>query len=143
MMEIVRCQLFSNNDPGTRSVRYVPLEIFKLWKYLMKHHHDFLIEEEIASIWLEQAVYDQKKANMAPHQVDRVTEVSFRYWGEDGPGHRVVRYFLTAEYQLVKKYFLSHFEPDKRETPERETPGVFLVFDQKPDWETIRSAQED
>ena len=50
-IEIVRCKVAKN--PGEEgSVRYIPLEIFEMWRFLMERVHSLLVIDPIISVWV-------------------------------------------------------------------------------------------
>jgi len=50
--KLVRCEL-KRPEAGTGTVRYVPLEIFGLWEFLMRTKHGFDVAGSIASLWID------------------------------------------------------------------------------------------
>ncbi len=92
--KIVRCQLRrpGNGSPG--QVRYVPLEIFGLWEYLMTHKHQFEVLHPRASLWLD--MEDSPDTAYGEAQFERVTEVTaFVYSERDEMFTRARRYFAS------------------------------------------------
>ena len=51
--KLVRCEVRRETPSEEAQVRYVPLEIFGLWEYLMTRRHQFQVEEARASLWLD------------------------------------------------------------------------------------------
>lgn len=125
--KLVRCDIRHAGDGEEHSVRYVPLEIYGLWEYLMSHRHGFRIESARASLWLDaeeapESAYDE-------HHFDRVTEVSlFLYSGRDDMFTRVCRYFPSGHCDALKRIFLSHYPHDDGgiQTRLRERPGFWI-----------------
>jgi hypothetical protein len=130
--KLVRCEIRrrGSNDPGTP--RYVPLEIYGLWEYLMTRKHDFEVEAARASLWLD--MEDSPEAAYSEAQFERVTEVTvFVYSGRDDMFTRVCRYFPTADCDAVKRIFLSHYDDGaSRVRPQvRERQGIWIRREQE------------
>lgn len=126
---IVRCEVRRNPVDAT-SVRFIPVEIFGLWSYLMKHKHGFEVVETEASFWVDL----EESPEMAYTEQPRipVTEISlFLYSDPAGMFTRVARYFPTEDYERLKSIFLSHYlAPDLApgtEPPVRERAGVWIA----------------
>lgn len=125
--KLVRCEVRRGPGADETSIRFVPLEIYGLWEFLMARRHGFEVREARASLWLDseeapEAAYDE-------HQFDRVTEVSvFLYSGRDDMFSRVCRYFPTAECGALKRIFLAHYPQDgARVQPHvRERSGIWI-----------------
>lgn len=125
--KLVRCEIRRPDDAEGVSIRYVPLEIYGLWEYLMTTRHGFEVREARASLWLDseeapETAYDE-------HQFDRVTEISvFLYSGRDDMFTRVCRYFPSDECGALKRIFLAHYPQDgSRIQPHvRERAGVWV-----------------
>jgi hypothetical protein len=123
--KLMRCVV--RRSPGEPQVRYVPLEIYGLWEFLMERRHRFEIAAPRASLWLDaeetpESAYEQ-------HQFERVTEVSvFIYSGRDDMFTRVCRYFPTSDCEALKKIFLSHYPGDDAgiQARVRERPGFWI-----------------
>src|SRR5258708_26673125 len=90
------------------SPRYIPLEIFGLWEYLMSRKHEFEIVSPCASLWLD--MEDSPEAAYSENQYERVTEVTvFVYPGRDGMFTRVCPYLPTSECEAGKRIFPPHY----------------------------------
>ena len=125
--KIVRCEIRRRGTAGAGSTRFVPLEIFGLWEYLMTHRHDFEVHDPRASLWLD--MEDSPEAAYGESQFERVTEVTaFVYSERDEMFTRARRYFSTEECDRLKEIFLSHYGgTDARlQTHLRERPGIWL-----------------
>src|SRR5258706_10483398 len=94
--KLVRCHIRRPAPEGADTERFVPLEIFGLWEYLMRTKHEFEIVKPLASLWLD--MEDSPEAAYTESQFDRVTEVTaFVYSGRDEMFMRACRYFPTHE----------------------------------------------
>lgn len=106
--KLVRCEI---RRPGGEeaSVRFVPLEIFGLWEYLMRTKHQFDVASNVASLWID--VEENPDAAYGENSYDRVTEVTLlRYSERDGMFGKVNRYFPTEDYPRLKSLLLKHYE---------------------------------
>jgi len=107
--KLVRCEIRRADAVGESTVRYVPLEIFGLWEFLMRTKHRFEITRSVASLWID--VDETPEAAYGENQYERVTEVELlRYSDRDGMFSRVSRYFPTSEYPALKGLLLRHYE---------------------------------
>src|SRR5688500_2919535 len=98
--KLVRCEIRRCGSVESGSPRYIPLEIYGLWEYLMTRKHDFDVVVPRASLWLD--MEDSPEAAYSENQYERVTEVTaFVYSGRDDMFTRVCRYFPTAECEAV------------------------------------------
>ena len=46
--KLVRCRIRRHDDPTGGTVRYVPLEIYGLWEFLMREKHQFEVAGNVA-----------------------------------------------------------------------------------------------
>jgi hypothetical protein len=127
--KLVRCEVGRSEAPQTTTSgtsRYVELEIFGLWEYLMASKHGFRVVEPRASLWLD--MEDAPEAAYGESQFDRVTQVTaFVYSERDGMFTRVRRYFQSDRVDELRDIFLSHYRNGTRVQPHvREKPGIWL-----------------
>ena len=124
--KIVRCRLRRDGESGEGSARYIPLEIFGLWEFLMKQRHGFEVLDVRASLWLD--MEDAPEAAYSDNPFDRVTEVTaFVYSSRDDMFSRVCRYFPTEDVTDLKPIFLSHYPSgDKIRSQVREKTGIWI-----------------
>lgn len=126
--KLVRCELRKQGD-GTGSVRYVPLEIYGLWEFLMRNKHRFEVCRSVASLWID--VDENPEVAYGENQYERVTEVTLiRYSEHDGMFSKVNRYFPTQECSELKNLLLRHYdsvlEPGTPGLQLRERQGVWI-----------------
>jgi hypothetical protein len=125
--KLVRCEVRRRGSQGPGSARFIPLEIFGLWEYLITNKHGFDVLSPRASLWLD--MEDSPEAAYSENQYDRVTEVSaFVYSGRDEMFTRACRYFRSDECDQLKSIFLSHYH-GSHEHPQahvRERQGIWL-----------------
>jgi len=125
--KLVRCEIRRRGAASAGTARFIPLEIFGLWEYLMTTKHDFEVVTPKASLWLD--MEDSPEAAYSENQYDRVTEVSaFVYSGRDEMFTRACRYFRTDECEQLKGIFLSHYlkGEERPQAHVRERQGIWL-----------------
>ena len=125
--KLVRCEIRHSGVTTPPTPRFVPLEIFGLWEYLMTHKHGFEVIDARTSLWLD--MEDTPDAAYEAHEFERVTEVSaFVYSGRDEMFTRACRYFRTEDCDRLKVIFLSHYQSQqpKMKTHVRERAGIWV-----------------
>ena len=130
--KLVRCEIRRSDAAEDATVRYVPLEIFGLWEFLMRNKHRLEVRRSVASLWID--VDETPEAAYGENQYERVTEVELlRYSDRDGMFSRVSRYFPTAEYPQLKELLLRHYEsvsdPSAPQLQIKERPGIWIRRD--------------
>jgi len=124
--KLVRCEVRPRDGSRLPSPRFIPLEIFGLWEFLMSTKHDFDVLEPRASLWLD--MEDSPEAAYSESQYERVTEITaFVYSGRDDMFTKACRYFRTLECEQLKGIFLSHYVETGAHV--REKQGIFLLRD--------------
>ena len=130
--KLVRCEIRKPESTETSTVRFVPLEIFGLWEFLMRNKHRFEVTRSVASLWID--VDETPEAAYGENQYERVTEVHLlRYSEQDGMFSRVSRYFPTSEYPRLKELLLRHYEsvsdPAAPQLQLKEREGIWIRRD--------------
>jgi hypothetical protein len=128
--KLVRCSIRRRGAERADTARFVPLEIFGLWEYLMSTKHEFEVVKPLASLWLD--MEDSPEAAYNETQFERVTEVTaFVYSGRDEMFMRACRYFPSGECGTLKEIFLGHYRAaaGTLQTQVRERPGIWLHRD--------------
>jgi len=123
--KLIRCEI-RRPDGEASSPRYVPLEIFGLWEFLMTRKHGFHVDSSRASLWLD--LEDAPEAAYGRDEFERVTEVTvFVYSDRDDMFTKVCRYFPSDECESLKTIFLSHYPSGgKLESQVRERAGIWI-----------------
>ena len=113
---MVKCfVLKKSDDPINKESRYIPLDVFELWKYYMQSHHKFLVLEEIDSLWIdeeEHTKYLQIYERLALEEVREIKIILFSY--ETQLIIPVVRYIEEENYEKIKHILLSHYSDRKK-----------------------------
>ncbi len=108
--KVVRCRVSKNGGgPPAESVRFVPLEVFDLWKHLMVTRHGFEIVEEQVSLWFD--IDGDPHVSYSEADYEKVLRLSmWVYSDRDRMFRKIVRYFPEADYAEIRPAFLSHYE---------------------------------
>ncbi len=125
--KLMRCLIRPVGSSVAPSERFVPLEIYGLWEFLMRDKHSFEVVDSRASLWLD--MEDSPEAAYGEDQYDRVTEITaFVYSGRDEMFTRARRYFPTDQCPRLREIFLKHYELEgaRLQTQVRERPGIWL-----------------
>jgi len=131
-VEMVRCYVASpepqpnNPEAEGKTVRYVPTDIFRLWRYLMEDAKGFSIDDIQTSFWVDEEMYSKEKAAYGPHTTDLVVEVSFIYCRDTEVGRPVIRYFPQPHLEGILSYFLKNFSEQYIKGGMEKTTGVFV-----------------
>jgi hypothetical protein len=129
-LKMLRCRVRPGGSDVPPTFRYVPLEVFKLWEYLMVHRHGFEVLDPRASIWVD--VETPQDTSYSLGQFERVDEVCLHVYSEkDGMFQRVCRYFRAEERDRLTGVLLKHYAPrvyeDARRPQISERAGIWLV----------------
>ncbi|MFH1312024.1 MAG: hypothetical protein ABIJ00_02245 [Candidatus Eisenbacteria bacterium] len=108
--KIVRCMVSRNgSNGGEKSVRYIPLEIFELWKIVMTERHEFKIDDDCISLWFD--IDGDPNVTYADANYNKVVRLSLSLYSEKhGMFKTVTRYFPSDSYHEIKPCFLSHYK---------------------------------
>lgn len=107
--KIVRCIVYKGGDSASGSVRYVPFDIFHLWKHLMVEKHGFEVTDVCPSLWFD--VDGDPNVNYAEANYEKVIRITLWLYSEEaGMFREIRRYFPSEDYEKIKQKFLSHFE---------------------------------
>jgi hypothetical protein len=128
--KIVRCIVKREADGRERaSVRYVPYEVFDLWKSMMIVKHRFDVQVDCTSLWFD--IDGDPHVNYAETNYEPVIRLSLWVYSEnEGMFRKITRYFPVESYDEIRPRFLSHYEEyfNGAKFPPRieETRGVWL-----------------
>jgi hypothetical protein len=128
--KIVRCTVSKKlNGRVERSTRYVPLEVFGLWKDLMTRRHKFEVDVDCASLWFD--IDGDPHVDYPEANYEKVVRLSLWIYSDpDGMFHKITRYFPLDSYKHIRARFLSHYADCSKDSrfPARieETHGVWL-----------------
>jgi len=110
--KLLKCIVESKND--TKSQRYVELEHYKLWSYMMFHKHGLRILDVSLWLWLK------KRDFLAGEEIYRrfpdIEEVSkielFLFDAVNGFSHSTYRYVIKRDSSVLEKILYSHLSQD-------------------------------
>ncbi len=108
--KVVRCRVSKNGSgPPVESIRYIPLDVFDLWKHLMTSRHGFEILEEHVSLWFD--IDGDPHVSYSDSDYEKVLRLSmWVYSDRDRMFRKVVRYFPECDYSDIRPAFLLHYE---------------------------------
>lgn len=111
--KIVRCSVRVKDNPESAGTdRYIPLDIFEPWKYMMEGRHGFIVDRKMASLWFEKGAASEASYLDIDHEL--VTQVELFYFSQDdGMLHQQVRYFPSGDlkaYEGIRDIFVSHYQ---------------------------------
>lgn len=112
---LLRCDVV--NAAGESGLRYVELEQFRLWEYMMRSRHNIEVRGLRVGLWLASSA---TRENTGPllhgGLVEDVTRIVV---SRHNPRHRytldIVRYVPTDRYESVKRILLSHVADSETE----------------------------
>ena len=128
--KMVRCAVRRQGAVDPPTPRYVPLDVFSLWEFLMVERHGFELSDHRTSIWID--VEDPPDMSFSAGQFERVDEVCLHVFSEkDGMFQRVCRYFRMEERDRLTGILLRHYAPhvyeDARRPQISERAGIWIV----------------
>ena len=123
---MIKCFLTRNTEePG--SVRYVPLEIYEMWRFLMERVHRLLVVEPAASIWVPVGPNSEASGEEHAVQNEAVVEIKFKYLLSNNVGKPVVRYFPEDDFDQLYGYLRKHFPDESKMEGVQLRKGYFLA----------------
>ena len=130
-VEMIRCAVRSPNRANDafneeKSLRFVPLEIFRLWRYLMEQVKKFEISEVATGYWVDEPTFSKEKDRIEAIKPDPVFEVFFTYTRDAKVGRPVIRYFPKDRFQRIMDIFLRNFSEEYIRGGTRLTRGFFI-----------------
>jgi hypothetical protein len=126
--KLVRCEIGRAGNSGG-SVRFIPLDIFGMWKYLMLHKHQFEVRAAVPSLWVE--LEEAGGMDLEEGRIERVTEVRLYVFNDrDSMLSEVCRYVPTDEIDEVRPVLLKHYDSSSKEGGQerrwRERQGIWF-----------------
>ncbi len=106
--KLIKCLL--NTAPETVSTRFIELESYKLWSYMITHKHGFEIKETYLALWLHEDEYETKQMLYSQTgQVVRMNRIVMMVYDDaNGFSFTMNRYVLEPETPMMKKVLTSH-----------------------------------
>lgn len=109
--KLVRCQVA--NRYRETSIRFIEIDAFKLWEYLMTSKHGLRVGEPTLCLWVDDAEY-KRNANVFDRagDVEAVNRIVVDLFDREyGFSQTVTRYARTAESDRVVEILRSHIPP--------------------------------
>ena len=128
---MVKCFLAKNEDEKG-GVRYVPFEIYELWRFLMEKVHNMVVQDPEVAIWMPFTAFETLSEEEKPESTDSVIEIKFKYHESKNMGKPVVRYFPENNFDMIFTYFKVHFPDESKMEGVQKRPGCFFTSDSVP-----------
>lgn len=109
--KLLQCRVISKT--AAASDRFIELENFRLWAYMMFHKHGLKVQVSSLWLWLEEKLYKEKKVlyTMAS-QVVAVSRIGvFLFDEQHGYNHVSYRYVQSDQVGDIKDILMSHVSP--------------------------------
>jgi hypothetical protein len=128
---VVRCHLDGHESDPVRTLRYVALVEFDLWRHLMETRHHRRVRVDEVSVWVAEA--PELWTSIAdPERLEPVLRVRFEKPGLLGYPVPVERFLPAETYPEAQEALLSHYAGSDHVVA---TPGYF-VPNARPDMPT-------
>jgi hypothetical protein len=117
--------LEGNEEDSPRSLRYVPLGEFGLWRHLMETRHHRSVRVESVSVWVAEdaAIWN---SGWAAEELEPVLRVRMDVPGEGGVSVPVERFFPAETYPQAQEALMAHYEGASHPRSVTATPGYFV-----------------
>lgn len=114
--KVVRCHVTNSN--GDVTMRFIELEDYKLWEYMMQHKHGMQVDIERLCVWLVGEEYLAKEQlysrSGSSEQVERIVlrvfDESKAYY------HTINRFYPAADSDAMKRILLKHVPDEVRDS---------------------------
>ncbi|MDP8225798.1 MAG: hypothetical protein P9L99_20730 [Candidatus Lernaella stagnicola] len=124
-IEMMKCLLSNDESAGDGgNVRYIPVDIFDMWRFLMERVHGLQVNDALISMWVPEEEFDTAEHG---EKKDAVVEVQFRYMDIGEVGRTVTRYFPEDDFDGIFGTFRRHFPDDDRMKELKRRRGFFLA----------------
>lgn len=119
---LVRC--FLDGPDEARTLRYVPLAEFELWRHLMETRHARMVTVDSVSVWIAEP---SAWWNSGFRAEDLVPVLRLRFERiQEGVPAVMERFFAAETYPEAQEALLSHFGEGQRIRALSATPGYFV-----------------
>jgi len=136
--KLIRCRMV-NREKET-SIRYVTLEYFLLWEYMMQTRHGFTFEEYSLCMWVSEEEFE-KKPDLYSHsgELEAVNRFNIEIYDENYHyTYHVARFVRENETDDFKDIVLTHVPAEVRGSDRFQmsvVPGYCIVKDKAADKE--------
>ena len=114
--KLMRCRVV--NRYREAGIRFVELDAFKLWEYLMTNKHGQQIDEPVLCLWIDDEDY-RRSSDVFDHagQVEAVSKIVVDLFDpEYGFSQTIVRYTRSHEAEQVADILRSHIPAHLRDS---------------------------
>lgn len=136
--KLIRCRMVNNS--GETSIRYVTLEYFLLWEYMMQHRHGFTFEEYSLCMWMPEDEFSRKE-DLYSHsgELEQVNRFNIDIYDDHYHyTYSVSRFVRDSESDEFNEIVLSHVPGEVRDSDRftmKIIPGYCIVKDNATDRE--------
>ena len=109
-IEMIKCHLAKDSNHNG-DVRYVPLEIYEMWRFLMQRVHKLVVRDPHVSVWVPTDPY---AGGDGPEATETVIEIHFKYLDNKNVRRPVTRYFPEENFEQIYAYFRKHFPEESK-----------------------------
>lgn len=113
--KVIKCTISKNSsDESDENVRFVELEQFKPWCYIMKTKHDFHVHDVTLCLWIDKNEYDMRREIYdRSGLVEPVNRISMMLFDKENDFVHTVHRYTHKEYtEQLEEILLSHISPD-------------------------------
>jgi len=110
--KLLRCEVIGKDN--RKSERFVELEHFKLWSYMMFHKHGLRIKNISLWLWIEkdeyqarEVIYQRATEKLAVNKLE-----VFLFDEQNGFSHVIQRYTPSSDSSKIEKILLHHLSPE-------------------------------
>ena len=109
-MKLLKCWVKNRyRDESPIEVRFVPLEEFELWKYMMETRHRLSIVDCRTLLWISADEFDEKCSFYSAFPRERVVRISVLVPSDFAHTYYPsIRYFPGKSYETLRSRFLNH-----------------------------------
>ena len=114
--KLIRCTVEGRDH--AESLRYIELDHYKLWAYMMLHKHGLKIKDASLWLWVNEQDFVEKKELYSHFQdLEKVNKIELYLFDElHGFTHTIYRFVLKVETDMVERVLLSHLSPELADT---------------------------
>jgi len=108
---MVKCFVLKmGDDPINKECRYIPYNVFPLWKYYMENKHKLRILEEVESFLIDEEEYNKYLNIYERLELEEVKEIKIVLFSSKTLLNTpIVRYIEQENYEKIKPILLSHY----------------------------------
>lgn len=132
--KLIRCSLI--NKDNKLSVRFVEMDHYRLWSYMITQKHGFTIKDTFLSLWVKENIFYQKQDIYSRYgDKEKMNLISMMLYDDvNGFSFNINRYILEAETEIMIKVLSSHVREElviNNSFDMQVYPG-FCITNQKP-----------